>query len=163
VFVKKTHRKKPSRFKTGRLYGGNRMKKECRNCTIRDECRDSGVGTFFFVIGIISAFAIRLVRIMNDVDELYGQISWYVGVLGFFVFFVYKFKVSHARRIRIEQQNLVEKFQQRAPLDEADYSLISALLCAIRSMQEQINYFFIFFLSALAIAWALYIDFFTGK
>jgi len=40
-----------------------------------------------------------------------------------------------------------------------DYKLISSLLCAISSNKEKVNYFFIFTLSFVALALALYMDF----
>ncbi|MGB2599620.1 MAG: hypothetical protein WBC99_04175, partial [Candidatus Omnitrophota bacterium] len=83
----------------------------------------------------------------------------YIGVGGFFIFFVYKFKVNQARAKLISRQQLVDKINGKEQLTEDDYGLISTLLCALSSNKERINYFFIFILSAIALSLAIYMDF----
>lgn len=97
--------------------------------------------------------------VLIHMDPIYGKIAWYLGVGGFFVFFVYKFKVNQTRSNLINQESLVDKFAHQKQLTKEDYSLISAILCALSSKKERINYFFIFVLSAVALFLAIYIDF----
>lgn len=98
--------------------------------------------------------------VLIHMDPIYGKIAWYIGVGGFFVFFVYKFKVNQTRSNLINQKSLVDKIAHQKQLTKEDYSLISAILCALSSKKEKINYFFIFALSAVALFLAMYIDFF---
>lgn len=133
--------------------------KECLTCLEYQRCRDSYVSWIFFIIGLIATVAIRVVTVLIAINPVYGKVAWYIGVAGFFVFFVYKFKVSQARSKLISQKNLVDKIAHQKQLTEEDYSLIGTLLCALSSMKERINYFFIFGLSALALLLAVYMDF----
>ena len=133
--------------------------KKCLTCIEYKRCRDSHTSWLFFIIGLIATIAMRLVTVLMYKNPTYGKMAWYIGVGGFFVFFVYKFRVSQARVKVIKQQNLVDKINRGRQLAEDDYSLISAILCGLSSNKERINYIFIFSLSALAIILAIYMDF----
>ena len=126
------------------------------------ECRDSYLSWIFFIIGLIATFAIRVVTVLMHLGPAYGRIAWYVGVVGFFLFFIYKFKVGHARAKRIEESGLSDKIKQNKPLSCNDYALINSILCGVGSRKERINYFFIFLLSAIAVVLAVYMDFLKG-
>jgi len=136
------------------------MKKECVNCPEYSRCRDSNVSWIFFIIGLIATIAIRVVTVLMHLNPIYGKISWYVGVGGFFLFFIYKFKVNQARAGIIDEKKLVDKINSKKDLAEDDYHLIGSILCSLNSKKERINYFFIFALSAIAIVIAIYIDLF---
>lgn len=135
-------------------------KERCISCSEYKNCRDSFSSWIFFIIGLIATVAIRVVTVLIHMNPLYAKIAWYIGVGGFFLFFVYKFRVNQARFKNISQRNLVEKINQRKELGEEDYSLIGAILCGLSSKKERINYIFIFVLSAIALLLALYMDFF---
>ncbi|MFH1046242.1 MAG: hypothetical protein V1727_04670 [Candidatus Omnitrophota bacterium] len=133
--------------------------KKCVNCPQYKNCRDSFASWVFFIIGLIATVAIRVVTVLINLDPLYGKIAWYVGVVGFFIFFVYKFAVTEARAKSIAERNLVQKINARESLSAEDYSLVGAILCGLSSNKEKINYFFIFALSGIALALAIYMDF----
>lgn len=132
---------------------------ECIDCVERERCRDSFASWIFFVIGLIATIAIRVVTVLINIDPIYAKIAWYIGIGGFFIFFVYKFKISQTRSKLIEQRKLVDKISQKSQLTKEDYDLISAILCFLSSKKERINYFFIFGLSAIALILAIYFDF----
>lgn len=132
--------------------------KKCVNCPQYKNCRDSFASWVFFIIGLIATVAIRVVTVLINLDPLYGKIAWYVGVVGF-IFFVYKFAVTEARAKSIAERNLVQKINARESLSAEDYSLVGAILCGLSSNKEKINYFFIFALSGIALALAIYMDF----
>ena len=132
---------------------------KCINCAENKRCKDSFVAWIFFIIGIIATIAIRLVTVLIDIQPIYGKIAWYIGVGGFFLFFIYKFRIYRERRDSIEKANLVQKLSKKSELTEDDYNVISSILCALRSRKELINYIFIFALSAIALMLAVYFDF----
>ncbi|MFH2138197.1 MAG: hypothetical protein ABII88_06765 [Candidatus Omnitrophota bacterium] len=133
--------------------------KNCINCQERGRCRDSSLSWIFFIIGIIATIAMRIVTVLMHINPVYGKIAWYVGVSGFFVFFMYKFMINQARSKLIEKQNIVNKINKGKHLGKKDYKLISEILCSLNSKKDRINYFFIFLLSAVALIIAGYIDF----
>lgn len=137
------------------------MKKEkCIACREYKNCKDSFASTLFFIIGLIATVAIRVVTVLADLRPLYGKVAWYIGVGGFFLFFIYKYRVNQARLKLITQKNIMEKINKQEQFSKDDYSLIGTVLCGISSKQERFNYLFIFILSGVALIWAIYIDFF---
>ncbi|MBN1871019.1 MAG: hypothetical protein JW800_00440, partial [Candidatus Omnitrophica bacterium] len=107
--------------------------KKCLNCSERRNCGDSFTSWIFFIVGLISTVAMRVVTVLMHLDPLYGKMAWYVGLLGFFLFFVYKFRVSQARSRLIMQRDLIRKINSKEALSNRDYGIISALLCGINS------------------------------
>ena len=132
---------------------------KCENCIEYKRCKDSFASWIFFAIGLIATIAIRAVTILVNIRPIYGKIAWYIGVGGFVLFFIYKFRINQTRTRLIEKHNLVHKISQKNQLTDQDYELVSGILCSLRSKKETINYIFIFGLSALALALALYLDF----
>jgi hypothetical protein len=140
-----------------------RKKTECRMCSQKKQCEDSFVSWVFFIIGLIATVAIRIVTVVMEINEFYGKITWYIGVGGFFIFFVYKYKVNKRVSQIIEKENLIEKTRKGESLTPDEYKLISEILCSLKSEKERINYLFIFAVSAIAMLVALYFDFFKSK
>lgn len=132
---------------------------KCHNCGQKKNCHDSWAAWIFFIIGLISTVAVRIVTVLMEVNPLYGKIAWYLGVAGFLVFFVYKFLVNRALAKTIEKENLLEKTKTEQPLSSNDYGVLAAILCSLKSEKERINYFFIFAVSAVAFILAVYFDF----
>lgn len=108
---------------------------------------------------MVATIAIRVVTVLIHLKPIYGQIAWYVGVAGFFVFFVYKFRVERARYKLIVKRGLTEKIARGDAIEEDDRRLIGSILCSLSSNKDRINYFLIFFSSAVALIIALYFDF----
>jgi len=132
---------------------------KCRNCSEYKNCQDSFTSWIFFIVGLIATVAVRVVTVLIHMNPLYAKIAWYIGIGGFFLFFLYKFKVNRTRVKFITKQNLIDKIKKKEALSQNDYDLIGSILCGFESKKEEINYFFIFGLSAVALTLALYMDF----
>lgn len=132
---------------------------KCKNCRDVKICRETRGSWFFFLIGIIATIAIRVVSLLMYISPLYANIAWYIGVVGFVVFFVYQFRNHHQRALMIKRERLFEKVNAQTPLTKKDYEALAIILCELRSKKERINYFFIFFSSAIALILAIYFDF----
>lgn len=133
--------------------------KKCTDCIEYKNCKDSFGAWFFFIIGIIATVAVRVVTVLIHMNPIYAKIAWYIGISGFFLFFIYKFKVSQNRTKLIRGHDLVRKVNAQKNLERDDYALISAILCGLSSKKERVNYFVIFGLSAIALLLAIYMDF----
>ncbi|MFA4991020.1 MAG: hypothetical protein WC569_00365 [Candidatus Omnitrophota bacterium] len=116
----------------------------------------------FFIIGLMATVSVRLVSFFMDFNVMYSKIAWYVGVVGFFIFFLYKFRVEAARARLIGRRDLAARIRDKKELDEEDYGLIGAILCGLSSNKDRINYIFIFGSSVLALLFAVYFDFFKA-
>ncbi|MFC1576577.1 hypothetical protein ACFL3J_02790 [Candidatus Omnitrophota bacterium] len=134
-------------------------KRTCSTCAEYKNCKDSFAAWIFFIVGLTATLAIRVVIVLIHVNPVYAKLAWYVGILGFFSFFLYKFRINHARAKLISSQGLVQKLNNKKKLEDDDYELMGNILCGLTSKKERINYFFIFALSAVAIILAIYMDF----
>jgi len=135
------------------------MDKKCLNCSEYKNCRDSFASWIFFIIGMVATIALRVVTVLMHLNPVYGQAAWYVGVAGFFIFFVYKFRIERSRYKLIVKRGLMEKVSGGSEIAEEDRRLISSILCALSSNKDRVNYFLIFASSAVALIIALYFDF----
>lgn len=135
------------------------MNKKCQNCSEYKNCRDSFNSWIFFIIGMVATIALRVVTVLMHLKPVYGQVAWYVGVAGFLVFFVYKFRIDRARYKLIVKRGLMAKISQGDKIAEDDRRLIGSILCSLSSNKDRINYFLIFVSSAVALIVALYFDF----
>lgn len=112
----------------------------------------------FLVIGLISAIAFRILTLLNATHPALVRPVWYAGVIGYIIFFAYRFYISEKRKKTILDNNLIEKIAGEARLSENDRELLQYLMSSIVKSKENINYLFIFVLSLLAIA----LDFFIS-
>jgi hypothetical protein len=133
--------------------------KSCKDCSQRRICSDSLTSWIFFIIGLVATIAIRIVTVLMDINPVYGKISWYIGVIGFLFFFIYKFNINRSLAKVIQKNNLLEKTRDEKHLSSNEYVLISNILCSLKSEKERINFFFIFAVSTVALIFAIYIDF----
>jgi len=101
--------------------------------------------------------------VLADLNPIFGKIAWYLGVVGFLIFFIYKFKVDHSRAKAVREKMLIERVKKNDKLSPEDLGVISSLLCGITSNKDRINYFVIFASSIVAILAAVYFDFFRGR
>ncbi len=134
--------------------------KKCEGCSQKKVCQDSLASWVFFLVGIIATVALRVIVVVEEIDPSYGRIAWYVGVIGFILFFIYKFRLLRASAAIIKKSGLRRKLAESGELKREDYKLLSELVCAQDNWKERVNFFVIFFLSSLALLFAVYLDFF---
>ncbi|MBN2406339.1 MAG: hypothetical protein JXJ19_01470 [Elusimicrobia bacterium] len=131
---------------------------KCKSCTEYKNCRGSYLSWIFFIIGLIATVAVRLVTVLMHIDPFYGKLSWYVGVGGFFIFFLYMYAVIRKRSEVISRNMLIKKLDEKEGLSDDDYGRMREILCSLSSGKERINYIFIFGVSAVALLVAVYLD-----
>ncbi|MBU2541227.1 MAG: hypothetical protein KJ593_04935 [Candidatus Omnitrophica bacterium] len=132
----------------------------CTDCFRLKRCKEPLASWLFFSIAIIAVISLRAVNIFIDFNPLIAKTLWYVGVTGFLVFFIYKFHHHNILHRELNKTNLVEKLLSKEKLSEHDYEVLGTILCSLSSKKDKINYFLIFFFSAVALIIAIYADFF---
>ena len=103
-------------------------------------------------IALLATVAIRAVNLFISTHPVLAKISWYIGIVGFLIFFAYKFRRDNILQKELSRTHLADKVLFRSQLDSHDYDLIGTILCQLSSRKDKINYFFIFFFSALALS-----------
>jgi hypothetical protein len=105
----------------------------------------------FFVLGLLSAVAFRAIIVFQHLKPLWVRPVWYVGVLGYLMFFFYRFKITKKRKKAISDFKLLEKLKDNVNLTDRDRNVLIYLLCSLKVSPEDMNYAVIFLLSLIAI------------
>ena len=135
------------------------MNKTCRNCKAFDDCRDNASSWAFLFIGLLATIAIRAVNIVIDFSLPLAKLSWYIGIAGFLVYFLYQYRQRRRMHRFLIGSDMVQKLKNGHELSAQESEFLSSVLCGLRSQKDIVNYFMIFLTSALALALGIYQDF----
>ena len=105
----------------------------------------------FFTLGLISAIAFRALIVFQRLEPAWIRPVWYIGTIGYFLFFLYRYFITRKRKKAIEEFQLIEKVKANACLTDKDRELVLYLLSSIKTSLEDLNYAIIFLLSVIAI------------
>lgn len=104
----------------------------------------------FFILGLLSAFLFRALIFFNHFAPSWSRPAWYGGVIGYLLFFGYRYYISHKRRVSIIDNRLMEKVLA-SDMGPNDKDEIVYLFQSIIKSKEMFNYIFIFAVSLFAI------------
>jgi len=121
-------------------------------------CKESPVTTLFFIIGLVATISIRLIGVTGLFSAFLTKLLWYVGIVGFLLFFIYKFKAENERRNLVNKTNIIEKIVSDEHFVDEDKNILISVLCSLTSKKDIINYFVIFFTSGVSLVVALLFD-----
>ena len=114
----------------------------------------------YFILGLATAIAFRPLIVIDHIQPTWVRPVWYFGVLGNFVFFFYRFKVSVRRKRAVSEFQLIEKIQSGDSLSPTDQEVIIYILRSIKLSPENINYLVIFLFSLIAIGLDVVLSYF---
>ena len=114
----------------------------------------------YFFLGLATAIAFRALVVIDHIQPTWVRPVWYFGVLGNFVFFFYRFRVSVRRKRAVSDFQLIEKIQSGKTLTDSDREIIVYILRSIKLSPENINYLTIFLFSLLAIGLDIVLSYF---
>ena len=134
-------------------------KEKCINCVEHKRCKENTVSWIFFIIGLIAIIAVRAVMILEHINPIYGKMSWYVGIIGFFMYFGYKYRMEYTRSQLIRKSGLIRRILSDDTIGREDRDIIGSVFCALSSNKDRINYLMIFVSSAIVLIMAFYMDF----
>ena len=103
-------------------------------------------------LGLSTAVAFRAILIFNYIQPAWVRPVWYFAVLGNFVFFLYRFRITEKRKKTIETYHLIERIRSGKHLSDTERAVLTYLLRSIKQSPENINYLIIFLFSLVAIA-----------
>ncbi len=116
----------------------------------------------FFIIGVISAICFRVLIVFQYYYKSLTRLIWYIGIIGYFFFFLYRFIISRKRKNVILDNKLLEKLENKEELSEHDRSALFYVLKSIDKSKENYNYYIIFILSILAVLFDITAWYFSG-
>jgi hypothetical protein len=106
----------------------------------------------FFLLGLLSSVAFRAIVLLQKYSPDWVRPVWYFGVLGYMLFFMYRYYISQRRKRTIAHTNVIEKIRTGESLNQEEREAALYLLKSVRASQEDWNYLAIFVLSIVAIA-----------
>lgn len=115
------------------------------------------VRNIYFVIGIIATLAYRVIVAIEDRTVI--QVLWYIGTIGFIIYFLHRYQVSKRRASLINENHLAEKVAGLGELSEEDKASMAYIFKTLSSTKEKWNSVVIFATSALALLVGIYLDF----
>jgi hypothetical protein len=104
----------------------------------------------FFMLGLLSSVAFRAIILLQKLNPAWVRPVWYFGVIGYMVFFLYRYRISLRRKRTIAETNLIEKLGSGTALSAEDREATMYLVNSIRKSPEDWNYLAIFVLSIVA-------------
>ena len=113
----------------------------------------------FFWTGILATIAYRIIVILNNYSQFWAQMAWYIGTIGFVIYFAHRYQISEKRVLLIKDYRLDEKINQLGGISEDDKKAMNYIFSTLKSTLEKWNYIFIFIASAVAFFIGIYLDF----
>ena len=116
------------------------------------------IGLFFW-IGILSALLFRMITIAEHYNPLLSKVLWYIGVVGYLLFFVHRYNIALRRYRVIQNLDLLKKIENRDSLNPTDFDGLRYVMWSISVSKERQNYIMITIFSIAALIVAAILDF----
>ncbi len=113
---------------------------------------------FYFWVGMISAIFLRLIIIADYYNGILAKTLFYLGVLGYLVFFAHRYHIATRRVSVLKDMELLEKIENKTPLSDDDYRGLQYIMWSLSVSKERMNYLVIFAFSIIAIILSLALD-----
>ncbi|WMW23196.1 hypothetical protein RE476_05030 [Methanolobus mangrovi] len=113
---------------------------------------------FYFWLGLVSAVFLRLIIIADYYNGVLSKLLFYLGVIGYLVFFAHRYHIATRRVSVLKSLELLDKIETRTPLSEDDYRGLQYIMWSLSVSKERMNYLVIFAFSIIAIVLSLALD-----
>lgn len=115
---------------------------------------------FYFWTGIVATLTYRAIIVLANYSDLWVKIFWYIGTIGFVIYFAHRYQISEKRAKLIKEKGLAEKINNLPELDQADREAMKYIFGTLTTSKEKWNYIAIFVLSGLSLIIGIYLDIF---
>ncbi|SFM55586.1 hypothetical protein SAMN04488696_1576 [Methanolobus profundi] len=113
---------------------------------------------FYFWLGMFSAIFLRLIIIADYYNGILSKALFYLGVIGYLVFFAHRYHVATRRVGVLKNLDLLGKIESRTSLTEEEYRGLEYIMWSLSVSKERMNYLVIFAFSVIAIVLSLALD-----
>ena len=113
---------------------------------------------FYFWLGLVSAVFLRLIIIADYYSGIMSKALFYLGVIGYLVFFAHRYHIASRRVGVLTNLELLKKIENRTPLTDEDYHGLQYIMWSLSVSKERMNYLVIFAFSIIAIVLSLALD-----
>ncbi len=120
------------------------------------------VRLFFFWAGIIATIAYRIIIVLNFYSPLWVKVSWYIGTVGFILYFGHRYNIARKRAKLIKDHGLIEAVQKADCIDAQKKKALYYLVKTSLTSKSRWNSAVIFMLSVLALITGIVLDLLMG-
>lgn len=113
----------------------------------------------YFWSGIIATFSYRVIIVLTGVDIFWTKLFWYIGTIGFIIYFMHRYQISNHREKVVEELKLHEKILTLDGLSMEEKAGLKYLFDSLKISSERWIYIWIFVTSGVALAAGIYLDF----
>jgi len=113
---------------------------------------------FFFWAGIIATLAYRIIIVLNFYSPVWVKISWYIGTIGFILYFGYRWHVQTKRAKVVTDYNLIEAIENAPHIKGQQKKALEYVMSDVLKSKSRWNSAFIFWLSVLALIVGIFLD-----
>lgn len=124
------------------------------------KAHSASVRLFYFWTGIVATFTYRVIIILTNYSALWVKIFWYIGTIGFVIYFAHRYQISEKRVKLIKERSLEGKINSLTELDQTDREAMKYIFGTLTTSKEKWNYIVIFVLSGLSLIIGIYLDIF---
>lgn len=104
-----------------------------------------------FLLGSLCTISFRALIILQRIAPSWVRPVWYFGVIGYIIFFVYRYSIALKRRQVIRDYDLIPAINRATALSEEQKKALFYVLNSIARSKEMFNYLLLFIFSAVAI------------
>ena len=119
------------------------------------------VRLFFFWVGIIATVAYRIIIVLNLYSPLWVKVAWYVGTIGFVLYFGHRFNIARKRANLVKDYKLIEAVDKADGIDSQRKLALHYLVRTSLTSKSRWNSAVIFILSFIALLIAIFIDIYS--
>jgi len=109
---------------------------------------------FFFIWGIIATIAYRIIFLL---DPFWVKVVWYIGTIGFMLYFGHRSHIEHKRAELVKKYGLVETIEG-SDIQEDKKMALSYLIQTSLTSKARFNSAFIFVSSLVVFVMSIVLD-----
>lgn len=113
---------------------------------------------FYFWIGLAATVAYRLIIIFSFYSPLWVKVSWYVGTLGFILYFWHRFKIQKKRADLVEDHDLINAVESTKYKTEEQKQAMNYIVKTTFTSKARWNSLIIFLLTIVALIIGVVMD-----
>jgi len=113
---------------------------------------------FFFWVGIIATISYRIIVILNLYDPLWVKIAWYIGTIGFVLYFGHRYNIARKRANLIKDYDLIKTVKNIQSIDPQKKEALYYLVKTSLTSKSRWNSAMIFILSVVALIIGIVLD-----
>jgi len=117
------------------------------------------IRSLFFLIGIIATLAYRIIIVLNFYSPNWVKVSWYIGTVGFVLYFGHRFDAQRRRVKLISDYGLDKAVKKVKGIGPKQKEALNHVIRTTYASKSRWNSAVIFILSILALIVGIIFDF----